>query len=167
MEIPSLAKLTHRTLAEWAENTVDSPLLHATIDTVNNLNTLSYTLGIQSRTVLSRDAEANRWPDGENETQSTASWISMWQQYTHQVTLIFTLWPTNLYALACGLKCHTIKQESIEPVAVEDKISHSLWHGPVWAIYHKKLMSTHTKLFHVRVERDTSDSISVALEVTF
>lgn len=34
----------------------------------------THTLGIQIRTVLSRDAEANSWPEGENWTDMTASW---------------------------------------------------------------------------------------------
>ena len=88
------------------------------ISSICSENKFTYTLGIQRRTVLSRDAEATRWPDGENLTQSTASCISEPVQYTMQI-ILFTLCPTNLYALACGLKCHTIKQESIEPVARE------------------------------------------------
>jgi len=40
---------------------------------LHTLVQLTYTLGIQSRTVLSRDAEATRWPDGENRTHMTAS----------------------------------------------------------------------------------------------
>ena len=30
-----------------------------------------------------------------------------------------TLWPTKRYALACGLKCQTIRHESIAPVAAD------------------------------------------------
>lgn len=95
IEFPSLAKSTHRTLAEWAVNTVDSPLLHLNKITniVNSLNIFSYTLGIQRRTVLSRDAEAKRWPDGENETQSTASYINVRRNDTWQMILYL------LYAL--------------------------------------------------------------------
>ena len=35
--------------------------------------THTHTLGIHSRTVLSREADATRWPEGENATDSMAS----------------------------------------------------------------------------------------------
>ena len=74
--------------------------------------------------------------------------------------LCFTLCPTNLYALACGLKCHTIRQESIEPVAVLRNIMR-LYITCTETWYH-----AHTKLLHVGVKWNTSDSISVPLKVT-
>ena len=48
---------------------------------VINTNT-TYTLGIHRRTVLSRDAEATRCPEGEKETDITASYK------THIVALL-------------------------------------------------------------------------------
>ena len=64
----------------------------------------TYTFGIHIRTVLSRDAEATKWPEGENVTPMTAS-----------------LWPTKRYALIWGLKFHIIRHESSAPEALMHK----------------------------------------------
>lgn len=57
-------------------------------------------LGTQRRTVLSLEAEATRWPEGENWTEMTAS-----------------LCPSKRYARIWGFMFQIITQESIEPVA--------------------------------------------------
>lgn len=60
----------------------------------------TYMLGTQRRTVLSLEEEANRWPEGENWTEMTAS-----------------LCPSKRYALIWGFMFQIITQESMEPVA--------------------------------------------------
>lgn len=52
--------------------------------------------------VLSREADASKFPSGENCTLVTTS-----------------LWPTYLKALACGLKLHSMRNVSQEPVAIK------------------------------------------------
>lgn len=61
---------------------------------------VAHMLGTQSRTVLSLDEDATRWPEGENCTERTAS-----------------LCPLKRYALFWGFMFQIITQESIEPVA--------------------------------------------------
>ena len=40
---------------------------------ISKVKCMTYRLGTQRRTVLSLDEEANRWPEGENCTDRTAS----------------------------------------------------------------------------------------------
>ena len=65
----------------------------------------TYTFGIHNRTVLSLDADATKWPDGEKHTDNTAS-----------------LCPTNRYARICGLRFQTMRQESRAPEAANRTI---------------------------------------------
>ena len=43
-----------------------------------------------------------------------------------------TLCPTNLYARICGLKFHTMRQESIDPEAVGGKPNIAETRLPTW-----------------------------------
>lgn len=61
---------------------------------------VTHMLGTHRRTVLSLEAEATRWPEGENWTERTAS-----------------LCPLKRYARIWGFMFQIITQESIEPVA--------------------------------------------------
>lgn len=94
-DCPSLAKSTHRTVAVCALNTVDSPflcgqgvsqLIHPhTLTHPHTAHTHTHTLGSHSRTVLSREADATRLPEGEKDTDKIASYKNMAIKHTDKI----------------------------------------------------------------------------------
>lgn len=89
----------------------------------------------------------------EQHPRSTKRWFLLLSY-----TCTCTLCPTNRYALDCGLKCHTIKQESIDPVAIyKDKTLHYIFYS-LFCI---------TQLLHVWIKSHTCYSVFMAFEMSF